>query len=529
MESFNSEDGGLEFDERAPSPTTPPVRPEDRVFEFDEPPPRPTTPPVRRGFLVILFVLCVAALVVYGVPYVAERTGYAWEAGRARAATEALGKLDKAGIVSEASSLFRLAVTAVSPAVVNVQSQRERRRGDGIPGLPLGGNPLAPGFQNHELGSGVIIDKARGYVVTNHHVVKEADRILVRLGPGNEVPARLVGADPKTDLAVLQVRGPLSAEAEWGDSEKLDIGDWVLAIGSPLGFDHSVTAGIVSATERNDVQIADYESFIQTDAAINPGNSGGPLINLAGKVVGINTAIISQTGAYEGIGLAIPSALAKRVTAGLIKDGKVIRGYLGVMIESLDAETAKKLSLPDNHGAIVSRVQPESPAAANGLKPGDVIVRLADRDVSDHADLRVLTAGLDVGAKVPLVYYRDGARRTVDVTIGELPDAPQAAYLGFHVREVPIAEGQGVVVEVDDVKNGSPAFRAGLRVGTKIVGVGRLPIRSLAAFEKAIRVFDPEKGLPLFVLSPEGRPVFLPISQVSPAPGSGAEQGKRQD
>ena len=182
----------------------------------------------------------------------------------------------------------------------------------------------------------MIIDKNKGYIVTNNHVVKDADRILVRLGQGDDVPARLVGADPKSDLAVLQVRAEIKVQAEWGDSEQLDIGDWVLAIGSPLGFDHSVTAGIVSATERNDVRISEYESFIQTDAAINPGNSGGPLVNLAGKVVGINTAIITQTGGYEGIGLAIPSALARRVVESLIKEGKVVRGYLGVNIRSAE-------------------------------------------------------------------------------------------------------------------------------------------------------------------------------------------------
>src|SRR5208337_5449314 len=263
-----------------------------------------------------------------------------------------------------------------------VQSQRLRQRPEGIPGLPLGDNLGGRDFRGRELGSGVIIDRVKGYVVTNHHVVKEADRILVRLGPGEDVPARLVGADPKSDLAVLQVRGPQPAQAEWGDSDQLDIGDWVLAIGSPLGFDHSVTAGIVSATERNDLRIADYESFIQTDAAINPGNSGGPLINLAGKVVGINTAIISRTGGYEGIGLAIPSSLARKVVDGLIKNGKVIRGYLGVVIDPLDAETARKLRLPVNRGVLISRVQPGSPAAASGLKRGDVIVKLANREVA---------------------------------------------------------------------------------------------------------------------------------------------------
>ena len=220
-------------------------------YGFDDPPPRPTTPPVRRGFLVVLSVLCLAALVVYGVLYVTERISYAWESGRARADSEALAKLDKEGIVNRASVLFRMATNAVSPAVVNVQSLRRRRGGDGFAGMPVGGNRLTPGIQGAELGSGVIIDKEHGYIVTNNHVVRDADEIMVRLGPGDDVPARLVGADPKSDLAVLKVKADLKVQAEWGDSEKLEIGDWVLAIGSPLGFDHSVTAGIVSASERS--------------------------------------------------------------------------------------------------------------------------------------------------------------------------------------------------------------------------------------------------------------------------------------
>ena len=353
-------------------------------FGFEDPPPRPTTPPVRRGFLVVLFVLSVAALLVYGVPYIADRAGYAWEAGRARAATEALRKLDNEGIVNRASALFRLATVAVSPAVVNVHALRSKRGGEGFPGLPIGGNRLAPGFQPAELGSGVIIDKAKGYIVTNNHVVRDADRIMVRLGPGDDMPARLVGADPKVDLAVLQVKATLKVQANWGDSDKLDIGDWVLAIGSPLGFDHSVTAGIVSATERNvNNRISEYESFIQTDAAINPGNSGGPLINLTGQVVGINTAIITQSGGYEGIGLAIPSSMARRVVESLIKHGKVVRGWLGVRIEPLNTAAARDLNLADNHGALVRYVEPGSPADHCGLKSGDVIVKLADQEVAD--------------------------------------------------------------------------------------------------------------------------------------------------
>ena len=270
-------------------------------------------------------------------------------------------------------------------------------------------------------------------------------------------------------------------------------------------------------------RIADYESFIQTDAAINPGNSGGPLINLAGKVVGINTAIISQTGGYEGIGLAIPSSLAKRVVEGLIKDGKVIRGYLGVIIEPLNAEIARKLKLPDNQGVLVARVQPGSPAAASGLRRGDVIVKLGGRDLSDPAELRILTAGLDVGAQVPLVFVRDGATQTVNVTIAELPEFPEAAYLGFHVREAPLGEGKGVGVEVDDVKPESPAFRAGLRPGMKIVGVGRMPVRSAAEFEAAIRMFRagtrPAAGRALA----RGPSCSLPVGARGPMPGPPVE------
>ncbi len=233
----------------------------------------------------------------------------------------------------------------------------------GSPAIPSAATDLRPGSRARSWDPALIIDKAKGYIVTNNHVVRDADRIMVRLGPGDDVPARLVGADPKSDLAVLQVKSTLKVQANWGDSDQLDIGDWVLAIGSPLGFDHSVTAGIVSATERNvDSRISEYESFIQTDAAINPGNSGGPLINLAGQVVGINTAIITQSGGYEGIGLAIPSSMARRVVESLIKHGKVVRGWLGVRIEPWIHRSLADLNLADNHGALVRHVEPGSPA-----------------------------------------------------------------------------------------------------------------------------------------------------------------------
>ena len=407
----------------------------DQEFDFDDPPPRPTTPPVRRGFLVVLFTLCLAALVVYGVLYMTERISYAWESGRARADSEALAKLDKEGVVNRASVLFRMATNAVSPAVVTVQSFRRRRGGDGFAGMPVGGNRLTPGLQGDELGSGVVIDKERGYIVTNNHVVRDADEIMVRLGPRHNVPARLVGADPKSDLAVLKVKADLKVQAEWGDSDKIEIGDWVLAIGSPLDFDHSVSAGIVSASDRV-LGMSEYESYIQTDAAINPGNSGGPLIDLAGRVIGINTAIITQSGGYEGIGLAIPSALARRVVDSLIKEGKVVRGYLGVRIHALDMALAEKLQLPSNRGALIIGVQPGSPAERAGLKPSDVVVKLAGHEVADPAGLKNLTAGLDVGSDVVVDYYRDGKPMKVHVQIVELPPVPEVLSIyGFGVRE----------------------------------------------------------------------------------------------
>jgi len=495
-------------------------------YGFDEPPARPTTPPVRRGFLVVLFVLSLAALAVYGVPFVAKRTGYAWEAGRAQADSEALAKLDEAGIVNRASALFRMATSMVAPAVVNVHSFRVRRGGEGFQGLPLGGNSMTPGSQRSELGSGVVIDKQRGYVVTNNHVVRDADRIMVRLGPGDDVNARLVGADPKSDLAVLQVKANLDVQASWGDSDQLDIGDWVLAIGSPLGFDRSVTAGIVSATERHGLSLSEYESFIQTDAAINPGNSGGPLINLAGKVVGINTAIITQSGGYEGIGLAIPSSVARRVVESLIKNGKVIRGYLGVILDRrpIDTTAARKLSLPNNKGALILEVQPGSPAEQAGLKSNDVIVKLADHDVVDPAGLRNLTAGLDAGTEVPLTYYRDGKVQTSSVTIAELPPAPEVlSLLGLNIREHSADKnGGGTVLEVDRVVSGGPAFREGLRPGMRILAVGEKPepVSTLSEFETAVRKLDLRRGVPMVIQTLDGRtgPVRLGTARVQNGP-----------
>ena len=485
-------------------------------IDFDPlaPPPRPTTPPVRWGFVAVLAGLGLAALVVYGVPYVAWRVGYAYESGRSRAAVEALEKLEKddAGIVKRSSALFRLATAAVAPAVVNISNYRAIPAGPAGPGGPA----RVGGLARVGSGSGVVIDKARGFVVTNNHVISAADKIGVRLGRGDEATARLIGTDPKTDLAVLQVSLPFPAEARWGDSDKLDIGDWVLAIGSPFELDRTVTAGIVSATGRDNLRVlgeGSYQDFIQTDAPINPGNSGGPLVDLGGRVVGINTAIYSpheggqEMGGNVGIGFAISSALARRVVDELIKNGRVVRGYLGVAIDDLGGERARQMKLPSGDGALIIEVQPDSPAARAGLKPGDVIVALDGKPIADRAALRNRAAALAAGANVPLRYLRGGKPSTADVTVGE---APALMDLGLRLRELPpevarsLPGAPGSALVIDQVSPGSPAGRAGLIPGLRVVGVGDVPVKTQSDCNAAVAALDPARGVPLRLLAPDG-------------------------
>ena len=504
---------------------------EPQDFGLDDPPPRPTTPPVRRVFLLVLLALCLAAGLVYGIPYVAERTGYAWESGRSKAASEALLKLDKAGVVSNASALFRMATVAVSPAVVNIQTQRFRREG-AVPGMPLGGGANRFGRGNLEsfgIGSGVVIDRDRGFVVTNNHVIQGADQITVRLSQGAEVAARLVGADPKSDLAVLQVRTSLKVAAEWGDSDKLAVGDWVLAIGSPFMLDHTVTAGIVSATGRNNLALPGmeegaYQDFVQTDAAINPGNSGGPLVDLNGKVVGINTAILTGatfrggegvSGGFEGIGLAIPAAMARRVVDALIKDGKVERGFLGVRLQPLNEQLAKQLKTPDTRGALIAGVQPGSAADHAGLKTGDVIVKLDGKEVNDPNALRNRVAEIAPGSEIPVEYLRGGTKDSVRVVVGRLGGeaVPVLTPFGFGVGELPPGEQGGPLgaVVVNELVKGSPAARSGLRLGVKLKTVGGTEVHTREEFEKATARFNPARGLPLELELPDGTTVPVTI------------------
>ncbi len=328
----------------------------------------------------------------------------------------------------------------VRPAVVHIGTLQvmKSRQTPMVPG-PLADDPFfkdffdqffgrrGPGpseeFRQQGLGSGVIIDK-RGFVLTNFHVVKGADAVTLRLSSKQEFRGKVVGADPKTDLAVIRFDPNVELTvASLGNSDALRVGQWAIAIGNPFGLDQTVTVGVISAVGRADVGIATYENFIQTDASINPGNSGGPLVNLRGEVVGINTAIVA---AGQGIGFAIPANMVKRVVTQLIDRGKVTRGWLGVSVQPLSDELAQALGVKDARGAVVSRVYPDGPAAAAGLKQNDVIVGFDGTPVDDYHTLQRLSAEAEVGRTVALDVVRRGQRAAVKVKIAEAPDGGTA-------------------------------------------------------------------------------------------------------
>ncbi|GIW89300.1 MAG: serine endoprotease DegQ [Isosphaeraceae bacterium] len=486
------------------------------------PPPRPATPPVRLGFLWILTGLAGAAAAIYAIPYFAFRIGYAYESGRAKAAEESLARLGQSGAVEQANSLFRTAATAVLPAVVNIQCLRA------VPAEAHQGVPLPPGMAiPSSFGSGVVIDKQRGYIVTNGHVVQGADEILVRIGRGRDYPARLVGADSKTDLAVLQINAPLEAEASWGNVDELDIGDWVLAIGSPFTLDHTVTVGIVSAIGRRNLRIipefGGYEDFIQTDAAINPGNSGGPLIDLNGKIVGINTAIYSPNaggpelegrGGNVGIGFAISASLARTVVDQIIENGRVIRGYLGVVLSEVEPRLARQLNL-NGSGAQVRDVEPNSPAAAAGLAPNDVLIELDGQPVRDVPDLRNRIARLPVGSRVNIAFLRDGQRQTTTLTVAALP---LLRSLGARVQSDENTPPGLPPLRIDSVDPGSAAARSGLRPGQRLLAIGNRTVSSPDELETILGRFDPTQPIPLRILSPDGSLSTIRLNPSSTSP-----------
>ena len=268
--------------------------------------------------------------------------------------------------------------------------------------------------QPQSLGSGVLISPS-GYIVTNNHVIEGADEITVVVPRKGEYAGRLVGTDPATDVAVVKIQGSHLPYVEWGDSDKLRVGEWVVAVGSPFGLNQTVTAGIVSAKGRTDVGISGYEDFIQTDAAINPGNSGGALVNIAGELVGINTAIFSQSGGYEGIGFAIPARLADAISTQLIKEGQVTRAFLGVFVKTVTPRLAPKLGLTRPQGVVVYNLYRHSPAEAAGLLPYDVIVKFNGTTIHSPGDLRRAVSDANIGAPASLSVYRAGRHLTLTV------------------------------------------------------------------------------------------------------------------
>ena len=356
----------------------------------------------------------------------------------------ATGPVTEPGIATGQDSLqsaFVSVAERVRPAVVHIGTVQvaRSRRPPAIPG-PFADDPFfkdffdqffgprspgAPGeFRQPGLGSGVIVDR-RGYVLTNFHVIKGADAVTVRLSSKREYRGRIIGSDPKTDLAVVRFEPDADLTvAALGNSDVLRVGEWAIAIGNPFGLDQTVTVGVVSATGRADVGIASYENFIQTDASINPGNSGGPLVNLHAEVIGINTAIVA-TG--QGIGFAIPANMAKRVVAQLIDRGKVTRGWLGVALQPLTPELAQALGVKSEQGAVVSRVYPGSPAAAAALKQNDVIVSFDGASVEDYHHLQRLVAEAEVGRAVKLEIVRERKPREIQLKITESPETPGPA------------------------------------------------------------------------------------------------------
>ncbi len=384
----------------------------------------------------------------------------------------------------------------------------------------------APREDGRAAGSGVIVD-ARGYILTNNHVVENASAIEVRLSDDRKFKATLVGRDARTDLAVLKVESPAPLPvAELGDSDRLRVGQWAIAIGNPFGLDRTVTAGIISATGRTHVGVATYEAFIQTDASINPGNSGGPLLNLDGRVIGINTAIVSSG---QGIGFAIPITMARDIMTQLIARGRVVRGWLGVVIQDLTPELAASFGVKEDAGVLVAEVMKDGPAAAAGLKPGDVITGFGGSPIKDVTDLQKRVAAVEPGRPAPITVMRDRKPLGLSVKLGEQPtdEALAAAESGDDVlglvvepltpetaRQNRLSARRGLLVT--EVTPGSPGAEAGIKPGDAIVEVNRRPVADAAAFKQIAATLKPGESVPVYLQRGGGRNEYVMLTAPRP-------------
>ena len=365
--------------------------------------------------LVVIGALVWCGFYVLG-PNLAGRISYACESARQRAITENLSKLKQA---DQLSALFREVSKAVKPAVVEVRVLQEAEPE---------GRRRSRRLENGAIGSGVIVDHKNGYVVTNDHVISGADRITVVLADGRKLVAQWVRSDRMTDLAVIKIEPDKLLDIPLGDSDNMEVGDLVLAVGSPIQLPQTVTSGMISAKGRMYGRSDKYQNYLQTDAAINHGNSGGPLINMDGEIIGINVAIVSPSGTSAGLGLAIPSNMVKRVARQLIEDGKVTRGFIGLAFRAVDQETAKKRKLPHTRGALVIMVAQNGPADTAGIKEGDFILSVDSQTIANSQEFRHIVADISPGTTIPIELYRDGKTMILSVEIILQPENMSDAF-----------------------------------------------------------------------------------------------------
>jgi len=416
----------------------------------------------------------------------------------------------------------------VIPGVVNISSTVLVRDQTPFDEGPLFGTlPQTPPQRQYGQGSGVIVT-ADGYIVTNNHVVADATDVEVLLADRRQFKGRVIATDPKTDVAIVKIDATGLPTLSWGDSSRLGVGDFVLAIGNPLGLNQTVTFGIVSAVGRADVGIADYEDFIQTDAPINPGNSGGALVNIKGELIGINTAIASPTGGSVGVGFAVPSNMVRTAMQSLLKTGRVVRGFLGASTQDMTSLLAKLFRLPDVKGAIITDLMPKGSAERAGLKRGDVVVRFDGKEIVDPGRLQNLIGVSPIGSKHRLDVVRDGKPEQVELTIQEAPrerikrtppprvESANNPLNGVLVDELKPAMarqlGLGTVsgVIVTGVEENSTAEAAGLMQGDVIVEINRLPTPTLPAYQRLVEPLR-SKDPTLLLINRQGTFVYMPV------------------
>ncbi len=498
----------------------------------------PTSTTMKRGTSRVMTGLAVC-VTLSGVLLAAFSAGAVGSPASSNVATPQISHPD-----APMRSGFAQLVKTVRPAVVNITVSRVMNAGSAE--TPLYGRPRwfgqsprgGPFFEmppspapRHEprgmgMGSGVIVSPD-GYVTTNHHVIAGAKTVTVTLLDKRTFAGTLVGSDPQTDLAVIKIQGQDLPFVPWGDSSSLEVGDYVLAIGSPFGLHSTVTQGIVSAKGRGGMGITQYEDFIQTDAAINPGNSGGALVNMRGELVGINTAILSRTGGYQGVGFAVPSSIGQHAYTSLVATGTISRGFLGVGIQAVTPDLARSFQLDHSTGAIVTDVRNASPAERAGLQRGDTIIHYREQPVATPRDLQRAVTTTPVGTDVTIVIVRDREQRTLHATIMEHPMSQHSA-----ATQQPGAESHlaGLVVEdltsrmaqrfgvddrmtgvmVTDIRVGSRVEEAGLAQGDIIREINHQPVQSLNTFQQAVRALPNDQPVLLFIHR-QGTSLFLTV------------------